>query len=188
MAASGRPTPVKHLLLAAVFAVGMAGCAGGAPPPAPVTTVASPVPAGRLQIAVQLLPRTCPFGAVSKHCPNATPTRHLYTLTCGPAGGTAPNPRAACRAIGDYLRRRGRLGACVGVLAPPGPTTVIAGTFAHRPFHLRLTAGYSWCGQPPALLRDYWVLSTFPCSTLVLRSGGRYPAWPRATGCTIDSA
>ncbi len=124
---------------------------------------------------------------MSKHCPDATPTLH-YTLTCGPAGGTAPNPRAACRAIGDYLKRRGQMDGCAGVLTPPGPTTVITGTFAHRPFHLRLAAGYSWCGQPRPILRDLWVLSAFPCSTLVLRTGGRYPAWPRATGCTVDSA
>jgi hypothetical protein len=34
----------------------------------------------------------------------------------------------------------------------------------------------------------FWVLSTFPCSTLVLREGGAYPRWPRATGCLIDAA
>ncbi len=29
-----------------------------------------------------------------------------YTLTCGPAGGSAPDPGEACRAIEDFLSRR----------------------------------------------------------------------------------
>jgi hypothetical protein len=98
-----------------------------------------------------------------------------------------PNPPAACRAIGDYLGRRHQAGGCIGSDAGPGSSAVISGTYARRPFRLKLAAGSSWCGQPPALLRDYWVLSTFPCSTPVVRSGGRSPTWPRATGCTIDS-
>jgi len=28
-----------------------------------------------------------------------------YTLTCGPAGGSAPNPARACRALEDFVRR-----------------------------------------------------------------------------------
>jgi hypothetical protein len=115
------------------------------------------------------------------------PAVDRYSLTCGPAGGSAPNPQAACHAIADYLRRRDRVGGCAGVLLGHGSTAQISGMYAHRRFHLSLTAGYSWCGQPRPILRDYWVLSTFPCSTLVLRTGGNYPHWPRATGCTIDS-
>ena len=34
---------------------------------------------------------------------------HRYTLTCGPSGGTAPDPAAACRALAVFVRRvRGR--------------------------------------------------------------------------------
>ena len=167
-------------MLVALFAVGVAGCGGG--------QSTSLTPTGRLQIAVRLWPRGCPFGALAKDCGNAAPTARRYTLTCDPAGGSVPNPRAACRAIGDYLARRHRLGGCIGGMTGPGSTAVISGTYARRPFHLSLESGDSWCGQPPAVMRDYWVLSTFPCSTLVLRTGGRYPAWPRATGCTIDSS
>ena len=167
-------------MLVALFAVGVAGCAGG--------RSTGPTPAGRLQIAVRLWPRSCPFGALARDCRNVAPTVRGYTLTCDPAGGSVPNPRAACRAIGDYVKRRGEAGGCIGGLAGPGSTAVIAGKYAHRPFHLKLESGYSWCGQPPALLRDFWVLSTFPCSTLVLREGGSYPRWPRATGCLIDAS
>jgi hypothetical protein len=169
---------VRYLLLVALFAV--AGCGGGQP--------TTPTPTGRLQIAVRLWPRACPFGALARACENATPGVHRYTLTCDPAGGSDPNPRAACRAIADYLTQRRHAGGCIAGLAGPGSTAVIAGTYAHRPFQLRLASGYSWCGQPPALLHDFWVLSTFPCSTLVLREGGAYPRWPRATGCLIDAA
>ena len=179
---------VKHLAVALLLAVGLSGCVGGQSTPAPRNTGTHLGPTGRLQIGVHLLPGRCALGARSTRCRDATATTRHYTLRCGPAGGDAPNPRAACRAIRDYLARRDQLGGCVGVLVGPGSTAVLSGTFAHRPFQLTLTAGYSWCGQPPALLRDFWVLSTFPCSTLVLRSGGRYPDWPNATGCTIDAA
>jgi hypothetical protein len=178
------------VLLAAILAVGPAGCFGGwaAPGPAPGTTGASPAPTGRLRIIVRLLPGKCGFDALSARCRDLAPAVARYALTCGPAGGTAPNPHAACAAIADYLRRRDRVGGCAGVLAGSGSVAQISGTYGRRRFHLRLTAGYSWCGQPRPILRDYWVLSTFPCSTFVLRTGGDYPRWPRATGCTIDSA
>ncbi len=32
-------------------------------------------------------------------------SRSSYTLTCTPAGGSAPAPQAACRAIEDFIRR-----------------------------------------------------------------------------------
>jgi hypothetical protein len=32
-------------------------------------------------------------------------SRSSYTLTCAPAGGSAPQPAAACRAVGDFIRR-----------------------------------------------------------------------------------
>jgi hypothetical protein len=74
------------------------------------------------------------------------------------------------------------------VLLGRGSTAAISGTFAGRLFKLRLSAGSSWCGQSRPLLRDFWVLSTFPCSNLVLRSGGRdFSKWARATGCAIDA-
>jgi hypothetical protein len=148
---------------------------------------ANAAPTSRLRIVVRLLPGRCGSGEVDGPCRDAAPSVHRYSLTCGPAGGTAPNPKAACRAIADYLSRRDQMSACAGVLLGHGSTAQISGTYAGRPFQLRLTAGYSWCGQPRPILRDFWVLSTFPCSTLVLRTGGNYPRWPRATGCTIDA-
>ena len=174
---------MTRFVLVSVCAVGLAGCFGGTSPPTPHGSASEVVPTGRLLIAVQLWPRSCPYGALGNRCMDAAPTMHRYMLTCDPDGGSVPNPHAACRAVGDYLSRRHRFGGCIGIVAGPGSTAVVSGTYARRPFHLKLESGYSWCGQPPALLRDYWVLSTFPCSTLVVRSGGRYPAWPRATGC-----
>jgi hypothetical protein len=178
---------VQRLLLPVVFAVALAGCVGGGQSiPARASSASTVIPTGRLEFAVRLWPRDCPFGALGGRCREATPSVRHYTLECGPAGGNHPNPRAACRAIADYLTRRNRYGRCKGLLTA-GSTAVVSGTYARHPFHLRLTAGYSWCGQPPELLRDYWVLSTFPCSTRVLRTGGDYPQWPRATGCMIDA-
>ncbi len=175
-------------MLVALFASGLAGCFGsGQSTLAPDKTGASVVPTGRFQLVVRLVPGRCGFGALSAQCRDATPAVNRYSLACGPAGGTAPNPRAACRAIADYLRRRDRMSGCAGVLVGRGSTAEISGTYARRRFHLRLTAGYSWCGQPRPILRDYWVLSTFPCSTRVLQTGGDYPQWPRATGCTVDA-
>src|SRR6185437_6148385 len=103
---------VRRLLLVALVAVGVAGCAGG--------RSTNPAPGGRLQIAVRLWPRTCPFGALSRGCAEAAATVRRYALTCDPAGGTDPNPTAACRAIGDYVKRRDQAGGCIGVLAGPG--------------------------------------------------------------------
>jgi hypothetical protein len=179
---------VKRLVLLVILAAALTGCLGGGPTSAPGRTQGPVHPAGQLQIAVRLLPGGCGLGAFSKDCTATAPRLRRYALSCGPAGGTAPNPPAACRAIADYLGRRGQVGGCAGVLLGPGSTATISGTFAHRPFRLRLTAGYSWCGQPRPLLRDFWVLSTFPCSNLVLRTGGRnFARWARDTGCAIDA-
>jgi hypothetical protein len=175
---AGVQARVRYLVLVACSRSGVAGCAGGGS--------TSPAPTGRLQIAVRLGLGRLSVRRAEPSLRGATATVRHYTLTCDPAGGSDPNPRAACRAIGDYVKRRGQAAGCIGGLAGPGSTAAIAGMYAHRPFHLKLESGYSWCAQPPALLRDCWVLSTFPCSTLVLREGGSYPRWPRATGCFID--
>src|SRR5512144_3378534 len=99
--------------------------------------------------------------------------RH-YTLTCGPPGGTMPDADAACGALADYVKHRddpGRI--CIGPV-PRTPSTLVAGTFAGHRLHLRITPG-SWCGTSDALMRDYWVLSTFPCSTTVFHHGDQHP-------------
>ena len=73
---------MKWLILI-VFAVAT-GCAGGAHPQAQAGT--------RLTVTVHR-------GHSVSH----------YTLTCGPSGGTAPDPADACRALEDFVRReRGR--------------------------------------------------------------------------------
>lgn len=97
-----------------------------------------------------------------------------------------PNPVAACKAVVDYIAHRGRSASCIGDLSLlPSSSALITGTFDRRPFKLALSA-YSWCGQPKPVMRDFWILSTFPCSTIVLHEGqGRrsYAAWAKATGC-----
>jgi hypothetical protein len=102
------------------------------------------------------------------------PTTHRYTLNCGPAGGTVPGPDVACGALADYLRRRNDLArVCIG-FTPRMPRTVLTGRFAGHRLRLQITPG-SWCGVSDALMRDYWILSTFPCSTLVFRYANQHP-------------
>jgi hypothetical protein len=179
-------TSVKRLLPVFLVLV-VSGCFGGHS--AATRTDASAVaPTGHLSLTIKRLAGRCSLGAPNAKCP-ALPVRR-FSLTCGPAGGSAPNPAAACHAIADYLKHIHHLGGCIGTLSGPGSTATITGTFANRPFHLQLEAGYSWCGQSRPVLRDFWVLSTFPCSTLVLREGGGPDPrrWARATGCSVDSA
>ena len=149
--------------------------------------------------------QTTPFGPVTPSSPtrlvvevsygpnqlNALARSHRYTLTCDPSGGTMPDAGRACAALVDLQHRR--LGGCIGVLGSTGPRAVIVGTFEHRHYQLALTAAYSWCGQTRPVLRDYWVLSTFPCSVKVLREAQKdvdmnYPAWPRWAGCVAGRA
>jgi hypothetical protein len=113
------------------------------------------------------------------------PVTHHYLLTCDPAGGTMPHPIAACHAIADYLgRRRGEGGACFGVLTRATAMASLLGTFRGRSLTLRIN-NESWCGASRPVMRDYWTLSTFPCSTIVIHTGNTpsYASWARATGC-----
>jgi hypothetical protein len=119
-------------------------------------------PSGRLSVVVSL-------GPGGSH-----PAVRQYTLTCGPAGGTMPDAEAACEALADYLKHRddpGRI--CIG-LVPRTPSALVAGTFAGRRLHLQITPG-SWCGTSDTLMRDYWILSTLPCSTTVFRYPNQHP-------------
>jgi hypothetical protein len=59
-----------------------------------------------------------------------------------------------------------------------------AGRYGDRPFHLTIDAGYSFCDQTPAVVRDLWVLSTFPCSNRVLRMDRQHVA--RTVGCAPE--
>lgn len=110
---------------------------------------------------------------------------HRYSLTCDPAGGTMLRPGAACHAITNDLHQSGPTVACVGDGAPPTATAALVGTFAHKPFRLTLDTA-SWCGQSMQVMRDYWTLSTFPCSTIVLHTTNisSYADWATASGCS----
>jgi hypothetical protein len=115
---------------------------------------------------------------------------HRYTLTCGPPGGTMPDPAAACSAIADYLHR-GKPTGCAGLLVLPEAISAFAaitGDFEHRRFKLRLSTA-SWCGVPRPVMRDFWILSTFPCTTVVTHTGGAktYADWARASGCRAQA-
>jgi hypothetical protein len=84
-----------------------------------------------------------------------------------------PHPRAACDAVADYLAHPPRISTCIPPLGGrPSATATVAGTFDGHPFHLELIAASSWCGQPTAIMRDYWVLSDFPCVTEVVIAPG----------------
>lgn len=99
-----------------------------------------------------------------------------------------PNPAAACAAIDDLVTHKRTANGCIGLPIPrTTSTTSISGTYAHRPFHLKLLAAGSWCGEPAPVLRDYWILSTFPCATLVTHTDNGdhvYADWAHKSGCT----
>lgn len=173
-------------LLLLVTALGATACLGGSST-APAShgedsTANGVVPAGSLRLAVRILPGRCALGIETPRCKTATAVVRHYSLTCGPAGGSMPNPARACAAIADYLQQDHR-GGCSAALSGPGSTADVTGTFAHRPFSLKLATANSWCGRTPRVLRDLWILSTLPCSADndVLREAGADLAM--AIGC-----
>ncbi len=111
------------------------------------------------------------------------PITYRYSLTCDPAGGTMPHPRAACHAISNYRHQRTRRSDCFGEVIPTASASIV-GAFANKPFRLRIDTE-SWCRASTPIMRDYWTLSTFPCTTLVLHTTNisSYPDWARASGC-----
>ena len=117
---------------------------------------------------------------------------HRYTLRCGPAGGTMPGPDAACGALADYLKHRSDPGGFCSGFSAAVPKALLTGTFDGHRVRLDLTS-ISWCGASDALMRDYWILSTFPCSTLVIRYSNQHPyskgiAPPRCLRTSAGSA
>jgi hypothetical protein len=170
-----------------VIALGATACLGSSSASSTTNeqdaTVNGAVPAGILTVTVRMLPGRCALGVGRPGCGTANAAVRHYSLTCGPSGGSMPNPARACDAITDYLRRQDRPGGCLGVDRSPGSTADLTGTFGHRPFSLKLETGYSWCGRPQPVLRDLWILSTLPCSadTDVFREAGAHLA--RAIGC-----
>ncbi len=127
-------------------------------------------------IVIALLAPAClgsesqPSGRVSVVVTLASDTTHKathrYTLRCGPAGGTMPAPGAACTALADYWKHRSDPGRFCSGFSATAPRALLTGTFDGHRVRLNLTS-ISWCGVSDALMRDFWVLSTFPCSTLV---------------------
>jgi hypothetical protein len=178
---------MRLALLLVATALGTTACLGGRST-APTShggdaTANGVVPAGSLRLTVRFVPGKCALGVLTPACKEATPEVRHYTLTCGPAGGSMLDPARACAAIADYLGRRNQLGGCLGVDRGAGSTADLTGTFGHRPFSLKLETAYSWCGQPRPILRDFWILSTLPCSADngVLREHGSDLAM--AIGC-----
>jgi hypothetical protein len=147
-------------------------------------TVNGVIPSGIVTVTVRMLPGRCALGLQTRRCTTATAAVRHYSLTCGPPGGSIPDPVRACGAITDYLRDQNQKpGGCLAVGRGPGSTVNLTGTFGHRPFSLKLETAYSWCGRPRPVLRELWILSTLPCSadTDVLREAGAHLA--RAIGC-----
>jgi hypothetical protein len=60
------------------------------------------------------------------------------------------------------------------MVAAPTAMANLVGTFDHHRFKLRIT-DESWCGQPRPVMRDLWVLSTFPCSSSAAPDSGCKP-------------
>jgi hypothetical protein len=99
-----------------------------------------------------------------------------------------PKPRAACTAIADYTSYlktvTGPAYICRGLVGPPSAIAVILGTYAGKRFLLKLTNA-SWCGASMRVMRDYWTLSAFPCSVVVLHTQHiqPYSRFATASGC-----
>jgi hypothetical protein len=141
----GRP-----LLALTVIALAASGCLGS-----------QAQPSGNVEVVVTLGTGAHPAG------------RH-YTLRCGPTGGTMPDAHAACGALADYVKHRSDpMGFCSGFTATV-PRAVVRGTYDGHRLRLTLTS-ISWCGVSDAMMRDFWILSTFPCSTLVVRYPDQHP-------------
>jgi hypothetical protein len=138
----------RLVIALALISLAAAGCAGS-----------QSEPQGQISVVVSLS--------------GTQPARH-YTLRCGPAGGTMPDAEAACSALADYVKHRSDPGRiCIG-LQPSTPSALVAGTFDGHGLHLQIRPG-SWCGSSDTLMRDYWVLSTFPCSTRVFSYSNQHP-------------
>jgi hypothetical protein len=164
-------------LILALVAVMAVGCFGGG----------SSAPSADLRVEVGS--GTPPCQAASSRCAQVMQIDRSYSLTCDPTGGTMPNPQEACAAIAA-LTTRHRIGrTCIGDAGErlDAPVAIVSGTFAGKPYRLQLDSRQSWCGQPAPVLRDYWILSTFPCDTVVDHldnSGEGYAAWAHKSGCT----
>jgi hypothetical protein len=159
-----------------LFVVGLtvSGClgSGGATSTIPEMTAGLAAPHDHLAVTVTL------------GSDMGLPITHHYLLTCDPAGGTMPRPRAACAAIGDYLRRGRPVSPCFGVLDRSTVVARLTGNFQHH--RLALAFGpNSWCGESSPVMRDLWTLSTFPCSTIVIHTQNirPYSRFARVTGC-----
>jgi len=135
----------------ALTAAAASGCLGSAAQPS-----------GKLRVVVT-------YGTVG-----VSDATHAYTLTCGPAGGTMPDGEAACGALADYLKHRHDPGRFCSSLGAGLPKAHMTGTFDGRHVRLDLTS-VSWCGASDDLMRDYWILSTFPCSTPVMHYANQHP-------------
>jgi hypothetical protein len=140
----------RGLIALALVSLAAAGCAAS-----------QSRPSGKVSVVVSLGTGSNP------------PTRS-YTLRCGPAGGTMPDADAACGALADYVKHRSDPGRFCSGFSATVPKTVVNGTFDGNRLRLTLTS-ISWCGVSNALMRDFWVLSTFPCSTPVTHYGNQHP-------------
>jgi hypothetical protein len=74
----------RYFLIAAICVITATACGSVAAPGAGGGAIAKPAPKGSLELTVTSHP-----GAVPVH----------WTLRCDPAGGTHPDPAAACRAL-----------------------------------------------------------------------------------------
>lgn len=170
-----------------VVVLGASACFGGSTSPtAPAgaassgtTPIARP---GALTIRVKLNPCNPTMLGLCRS------VGHRYSLTCAPAGGTMPNPQAACTAIADYTSylktMTGPQYSCKGLVGPTTASAVVSGTYAGKHFSLRLD-NRSWCGASMRVMHDYWALSAFPCSVVVVHTQSiqPYSKFAAVSGC-----
>ena len=150
-----------------------------------------PIPSLLAALTVRVYLNGCSLGMAGT-CRNL---HRRYSLRCDPAGGTMPDAVAACSALTDLTAHRYHgIGGCTGPAPNGGPSTAqISGSVNHHSYTLDLESDNSWCGDPPrALLRDYWILSTFPCTIRVDHerppgAPAAYPGWAHWAGCPSEA-
>jgi hypothetical protein len=117
----------RYLLIAAVCAAAATAC-GSKPAPSSGASAPAPAPKVSLEITVSTTP--------------SAPTKH-WTLRCDPAGGTHPDPAAACAVL---LKAKNPFAALPkGVMCPMirvgTKTAIVKGTYFGKYVDTRFTPG-----------------------------------------------
>jgi hypothetical protein len=124
-------TGARCLLIAAVCAAAATAC-GSQPAPSGATAPGSSTPAPAPKVSLDITVSTKP-GVPAKH----------WTLRCGPAGGTHPDPAAACAVLAKAKNPFAPVpkGIMCPMIRVGTKTAIIKGTYYGKHIDTTLTAG-----------------------------------------------